>query len=132
MDIEFISQYLQLIFAEANPGVFNQNTFQALKNLRLAGQIDPAEAKHLQTSLRLIQTLEQIIRLCFTGPFDPKMAPGGLEELLTKVAGEITFNRLEYLLWQALTRHQQITIKSWHNFATFPTEFFQQHRLIVD
>ena len=108
VDIEFISQYLQLIFAEANPGVLNQNTFQALQNLRLAGQIDAAQAEHLQTSLRLIQTLEQITRLCFTGPFDPTTAPGGLKDLLTKVAGEVTFDRLEYRLRQDLARNQQI------------------------
>ena len=108
VDIEFVSQYLQLIFAEAHPDVLNQNTFQALQNLRLAGHIDAGDAEQLQTSLRLIQALEQITRLCFTGPFDPKTAPGGLKDLLTKVAGEVTFDRLEYRLRQDLARNQAI------------------------
>ncbi|MEM9355173.1 MAG: bifunctional [glutamine synthetase] adenylyltransferase/[glutamine synthetase]-adenylyl-L-tyrosine phosphorylase [Pseudomonadota bacterium] len=108
VDIEFVSQYLQLLCADADPEVLDQNTFQALQRLRLAGHIDGGHAEQLQSSLRLIQAMEQITRLCFAGPFDPETAPGGLKDLLTKIGGEVTFDRLEDRLRQDLIQNQTI------------------------
>lgn len=108
VDIEFICQYLQLIHAARRPDVLHQNTFRALQALRDADCIDAGSVTPLQESLRLIQTMEQITRLCFTGPFDPKTAPRGLKDLLTKVAGEVTFDRLEHRLRQELAQNRAI------------------------
>ena len=108
VDIEFICQYLQLIHAATNPDVLTANTFRALQGLRDAGCLDSGAASHLQDSLRLIQAMEQITRLCFNGPFNPETAPGGLKDLLTRVAGEVTFDRLEHRLRQELARNRAI------------------------
>lgn len=102
VDIEFACQFLQLVHASDHPLILDQNTEQAIRKLRDNGLLDAATASVLLDSLGLIQSLGQVTRLCFEGPFDPSQAPDGLKDLLAKVGHEPSFEQLEARLRQAL------------------------------
>ncbi|MGI9422500.1 MAG: bifunctional [glutamine synthetase] adenylyltransferase/[glutamine synthetase]-adenylyl-L-tyrosine phosphorylase, partial [Hyphomicrobiaceae bacterium] len=102
VDIEFACQFLQLVYAAEQPQILDQNTQQALKNLRDAGYLSAAATSVLLDTHSLIQDLGQVTRLCFEGPFDPHKAPDGLKQLLAIVGNEPTFSQLEARLRQAL------------------------------
>ena len=95
VDLEFITQYLQLVHAPSHPEILDQNTVQALRKLAEAGLLPPAHADVLIPSARLVNNLTQVLRLCLEGPFNPETAPDGLKDLLAR-AGEVPdFTRLE-------------------------------------
>ncbi len=102
VDIEFTGQYLQLVHAFDHPDVLDQNTQDAINKLRDRDLIDGADAAILLETLGLLQSLGQITRLCFEGPFDPQTAPDGLKELLARTAGEPNFALLEAKMRQAM------------------------------
>ncbi|MDH4981324.1 bifunctional [glutamine synthetase] adenylyltransferase/[glutamine synthetase]-adenylyl-L-tyrosine phosphorylase [Hyphomicrobium sp. D-2] len=98
VDVEFIAQYLQLVYAAEHPEVLNQNTIGAYRKLRDAGLLRAEHADVLIPATRLLHDLTQILRLCLDGRFDPATAPRGLKKLLA-VAGEApTFEELEFRL----------------------------------
>ncbi len=95
VDLEFITQYLQLVHAPSHPEILDQNTVQALRKLAEAGLLPPAHADVLIPAARLVNNLTQVLRLCLEGPFNPETAPDGLKDLLAR-AGEVPdFTRLE-------------------------------------
>ena len=79
VDIEFMTQYLQLIHASAAPAHFlDQNTVQALRQLRSAeASWSQRHADILIPAARLANNLTQVIRLCIQGPFNPRPPPMG-------------------------------------------------------
>jgi glutamate-ammonia-ligase adenylyltransferase len=48
----------------------------------------PADAEVLRPAVRLYHDLTQVLRLCVTGPFNPKTASAGLLRLLAR-AGDV-------------------------------------------
>ena len=103
VDIEFMTQYLQLIHAAQRPSILDQNTVQALRNLTAVGLLDPDLSHLLIEAAGLLNSLTQILRLCLDGPFSPASAPDGLKELLARGAGMPEFAHLEATLQQMLT-----------------------------
>ena len=102
VDLEFITQYLQLAHAADHPQILDQNTVQALGKLAAAGLLQPAHADVLIPAARLLNNLTQVLRLCLEGAFTPDTAPDGLKELLAR-AGEVPdFPRLEGALRESL------------------------------
>ena len=95
VDVEFIAQYLQLVHAEAHPGVLDQNTIEAYRKLRDAGLLAHAHADVLIPATRLLHDLTQIVRLCLEGRFDPATAPSGLKDLLARAGDAPSFPVLE-------------------------------------
>ena len=95
VDLEFITQYLQLISASEHPGVLDQNTKAALQKLLDAGVLMPAQADVLIPAADLLHSLTQVLRLCLDGPFEPSKAPDGMKALLAHAGGTPDFNRLE-------------------------------------
>ncbi|MEZ5843039.1 MAG: bifunctional [glutamine synthetase] adenylyltransferase/[glutamine synthetase]-adenylyl-L-tyrosine phosphorylase [Hyphomicrobiaceae bacterium] len=93
VDIEFITQYLQLVHAAGHPEVLDQGTIPALQKLAHLGLL--ADADDLAQAARLEHDLTQVLRLCFEGPFRPDEAPDGLKALLARVGGEPGFAQLE-------------------------------------
>ncbi len=77
IDIEFITQYLQLLHAPDNPLVLDQDTGASLENLRDAGLLDESPANQLIDALQLWRNLQGIVRLTAGDSFDDQTATSG-------------------------------------------------------
>jgi glutamate-ammonia-ligase adenylyltransferase len=84
LDIEFIAQYLQLVHAEDHPEILDTNTARVLEKATRLGLLSAEDSDVLRPAVRLYHDLTQILRLCLSGPFDPKKAGAGLAGLLTR------------------------------------------------
>ena len=104
VDLEFTTQFLQLVNASERPEVLDQNTELALTKLADAGVLEPADAELLIPAARLYQSLTQILRLCLDEPFDTNDAPQALRDLLARSADMPDFPRLEATLKDTLAR----------------------------
>jgi len=63
VDIEFLTQYLQLSHSATHPEILSPNTCQALKNLSTANILDASTANDLINALMLWQSLQGLLRL---------------------------------------------------------------------
>jgi glutamate-ammonia-ligase adenylyltransferase len=88
VDIEFIAQYLQLVYAAEHPEILDTSTARVLEKAWRLGLLPAAEAEVLRPAVRLYQNLTQILRLCLPGIFEPKAAGAGLVRLLVR-AGDV-------------------------------------------
>ena len=95
IDIEFIAQYLQLVHAAAVPELLDPSTVRVLEKAARAGVLAPADAEVLRPAARLYHDLTQVLRLCVTGPFNPKTAGAGLLSLLARAGDVPDFATLE-------------------------------------
>jgi glutamate-ammonia-ligase adenylyltransferase len=95
IDLEFIAQYLQLVHAAEKPEILDTSTARALDKAARLGLLAPEDADVLRPAVRLYQNLTQILRLCLSGPFDPKSAGPGLLGLLARAADVPDFTTLE-------------------------------------
>src|SRR5262249_18559355 len=86
IDLEFIAQYLQLVHAAKRPEILDTNTARVLEKAAQLGALKPEQAEVLRPAVRLYHDLTQILRLCLSGPFDPKTAASGLLALLARAA----------------------------------------------
>jgi glutamate-ammonia-ligase adenylyltransferase len=86
IDLEFIAQYLQLVHASKTPGILATSTARVLDMAWRLGLLSPEDADVLRPAARLYHNLTQILRLCLSGPFDPKTAGTGLRGLLCRAA----------------------------------------------
>jgi [glutamine synthetase] adenylyltransferase / [glutamine synthetase]-adenylyl-L-tyrosine phosphorylase len=101
VDLEFITQHLQLVHAAEAPEILDQTTISALGKMAHRGFIEPAAADLLIPAADLIHNLTQVTRLTLDGPFDPAKAPDGLKGLLARVGDAPDFERLEASLAEA-------------------------------
>ncbi len=95
VDIEFIAQYLQLVHAADQPDILDTSTARVLDKAARLGLLSKEDAEVLRPAVRLYQNLGQILRLCLTGPFDPKTAGPELLRLLARAADVPDFPTLE-------------------------------------
>jgi glutamate-ammonia-ligase adenylyltransferase len=102
VDLEFIAQHLQLIFAADHPRILDQTTLVALDRAASEGLISADDHRRLASTGRLLHDLTQILRLTLEGPFDPASAPKGLKSLLVRAGDAASFDDLETKLKQAL------------------------------
>jgi glutamate-ammonia-ligase adenylyltransferase len=86
VDIEFIAQFLQLVHAAERPDILDTSTARALDKAWRAGVLATEDAEVLRGAVRLYHDLTQILRLCLSGPFDPKTADPGLAGMLARAA----------------------------------------------
>jgi len=63
VDVEFITQYLQLLHGQAHPSVRSPNTLEALEALRQAGVLAGCAADSLMQGYRFLRRLENKLRL---------------------------------------------------------------------
>ena len=63
VDIEFIAQMLQLMWARENPAVCSPNTCEALARLAEAGKLDAADAALLVRADRVWRTVQGMLRI---------------------------------------------------------------------
>jgi glutamate-ammonia-ligase adenylyltransferase len=95
VDLEFIAQYLQLVHAAERPEILDTSTARVLDKAWFAGVLAPEEADVLRPAARLYHNLTQVLRLCLSGPFDPKTAGSELLRLLARAADLPDFATLE-------------------------------------
>jgi glutamate-ammonia-ligase adenylyltransferase len=104
VDLEFIAQFLQLVHAADKPEILDTATARALDKAARLGVLAPEDADVLRPAVRLYQNLTQILRLCLSGPFDPKSAGPGLLNLLARAADVPDFATLEAHLAETQAR----------------------------
>jgi glutamate-ammonia-ligase adenylyltransferase len=95
VDIEFVAQYLQLVHAATLPEILDTSTARVLDKAAGLGVLAVEDAEVLRPAVRLFHDLTQILRLCLTGPFDPKAAGPGVLALLARAADLPDFPALE-------------------------------------
>ncbi|MDF1685455.1 MAG: bifunctional [glutamine synthetase] adenylyltransferase/[glutamine synthetase]-adenylyl-L-tyrosine phosphorylase [Parvibaculaceae bacterium] len=95
LDIEFITQYLQLRYAHDNPGILKRHTRSALQEAGRSGVITSVESDDLVSALDLVLNLTQINRICIAGTLKPDEATAGLKGLLARSAQAPSFDVLE-------------------------------------
>jgi [glutamine synthetase] adenylyltransferase / [glutamine synthetase]-adenylyl-L-tyrosine phosphorylase len=86
IDLEFIAQYLQLVHAARHPDILDTSTPRVFEKAVQLGLLKADDAEVLRPATRLHHDLTQILRLCLSGPFDPKTAGPGLLGLLARAA----------------------------------------------
>jgi glutamate-ammonia-ligase adenylyltransferase len=104
IDIEFVAQYLQLVHGAGNPEMLDASTVRVLDKAARLGVLAPAHADVLRPAARLYHDLTQVLRLCVTGPFDPKTAGPGLLRLLARAADLPDFATLDAHLIETQAR----------------------------
>jgi glutamate-ammonia-ligase adenylyltransferase len=98
IDLEFIAQYLQLVHAHEKPEILDTSTARVLEKAWALRLIAREDADVLRAAAQLYQNLTQILRLCLSGPFEPKTAASGLLRLLARAADVPDFATLEATL----------------------------------
>lgn len=94
VDIEFLSQYLQLRHAHKQPAVIAQNTTDALMNLSENGVIDDETAKTLYRAMSFWRNIQGVVRLSVGESFDLSVLPGGCQTFLVTACGHESFEIL--------------------------------------
>ena len=102
VDLEFLTQFLQIVSAAEHPEVLDQNTELALTKLSAAGVLALGDAEILVPAAQLYHTLTQVLRLCLEKPFVPEEAPQALKELLARASDMPDFATLEITLRETL------------------------------
>jgi glutamate-ammonia-ligase adenylyltransferase len=103
-DIEFIAQYLQLVHAAKHPDILDPSTARVLERAARLGLLSPEDSEVLRPAVQLYQNLSQILRLCLSGPFDPKKTDPGLLRLLARAADVPDFVTLDAHLTETQAR----------------------------
>jgi glutamate-ammonia-ligase adenylyltransferase len=111
IDIEFIAQYLQLVHADKHPAILDTSTSRVLEKARSAGALAREDADILRPAVRLYQALTQILRLCLSGPFDPKKSSPELLRLLARAADVPDFASVEATLADTQEKVRQAFVR---------------------
>jgi glutamate-ammonia-ligase adenylyltransferase len=86
------------VHAEANPAILDTSTARVLDKARALGVLPREDADVLRPAVQLYQALTQILRLCLSGPFEPKKASSRLLQLLARAADVPDFASVEATL----------------------------------
>ena len=95
IDIEFIAQFLQLVYAAAHPEILDRSSLQVLEKAARLKFLAQGDVDVLRPAARLYQDLGQILRLCLSERFRPDAAGADLLRLLARAADEPDFSTLE-------------------------------------
>jgi len=97
IDIEFITQFLQLKHAAKHPDILSQNTSDALRRITEKGLIEATTGASLLSALKLWQTIQGLLRLTIEGYFnkgrEEEISPA-LQEILARATGTKDFDNL--------------------------------------
>jgi glutamate-ammonia-ligase adenylyltransferase len=107
IDIEFIAQYLQLIYAHRLPEILDTSTARVLDKAWRLQVLPVDDAEVLRPAVELYQDLTQLLRLCLSRPFNPKTAGMGLLRLLARAADVPDFAALDATLIETQARVRQ-------------------------
>jgi [glutamine synthetase] adenylyltransferase / [glutamine synthetase]-adenylyl-L-tyrosine phosphorylase len=95
VDIDFIAQYLQLVYAADKPDILNVSTLAVLDNAARLGVLAQSDAEVLRGAGRLYHDLTQILRLCVTGKFNPATSGEDLLRVMARAGDTPDFSTLE-------------------------------------
>jgi glutamate-ammonia-ligase adenylyltransferase len=95
VDVEFITQYLQLRHAHDHPEILSTNTTEALGRVARAGLLDGERCADLIAAVRLWRNVQGLLRLSLTSKFDDATAPTGLRQVLAEAADVKNFDDLK-------------------------------------
>jgi glutamate-ammonia-ligase adenylyltransferase len=98
VDIEFIAQYLQIVHAHERPEILQVTTLRALERLIQARILNEEDGHRLKEACLLYQRLTQVLRLCVSGPYDPKSVPSGLNRIVASASAMPDISSAEALL----------------------------------
>ena len=107
VDIDFITQFLQLVHAAEKPEILAVNTLQVLDNAVRLDILLPRDAAVLRPAARLYHDLTQILRLCVSAKFKPETAGEDLLRVMTRAGDAPDFSALE-----ALVRETQSDVRA--------------------
>ncbi|MEE2996152.1 MAG: bifunctional [glutamine synthetase] adenylyltransferase/[glutamine synthetase]-adenylyl-L-tyrosine phosphorylase [Pseudomonadota bacterium] len=113
VDIEFITQYLQLKYAADTPEILAGDTSAVLLVAVEKGFIDAETASDLDCAMKLWRNLQSILRLTVDGDFNEEGASVALKRMIVKACGAASFNQLK----------QTILVTSAKNAAHFSSFF---------
>lgn len=108
VDIEFLAQYLQLVHASDHQEILDTGTAGVLDAAARLGLLKQADADILRPAFRLYQNINQILRLCVSGPFKPENAGADLLRLLVRASGEPDFSALQARLRETQAEVRQV------------------------
>jgi glutamate-ammonia-ligase adenylyltransferase len=95
VDIDFIAQYLQLVYAAEKPDILNVSTLAVIDNAARLGALTQSDAEVLRAAGRLYHDLTQIIRLCVSGKFNPATAGEDLLRVMARAGDTPDFSTLQ-------------------------------------
>ncbi|MCZ6524045.1 MAG: glutamine-synthetase adenylyltransferase, partial [Alphaproteobacteria bacterium] len=104
LDLEFISQYLQLRHAADRPEALDTNTSAAFRRLEQIGALSAEVAEELIAATLLMRNLQGLSQLSSEGPIDEERTPEGLREALARAGGAADFGALKRDLVAAQAR----------------------------
>jgi [glutamine synthetase] adenylyltransferase / [glutamine synthetase]-adenylyl-L-tyrosine phosphorylase len=94
-DIDFIAQYLQLIYAHEKPDILDVSTLEVLDHAERLGVLERSAADILRSAARLYHDLTQILRLCVNERFNPETAGEDLLRLMARAGDAPDFSSLQ-------------------------------------
>lgn len=86
VDVEFITQYLQLRWAHAYPDILHTNLGEALDRTGELGLLTSADVASLKSAWQLWSSLQQTLRLTHEGDFREKALTARVRQLLANAA----------------------------------------------
>ena len=98
VEVEFVAQTLQLMYAAAHPGCLSTNTDRALRMLRQVEVLSEADGALLRNAVGLYSRLTQLLRLCVSEAYDPRKSTAGLNRMVAGAAGCADIAQTEALL----------------------------------
>jgi glutamate-ammonia-ligase adenylyltransferase len=122
VDIEFCTQYLQLLHAWQAPEVLRQNTVAAIEQLASRHSLAAGDAAGLLDAARFQLALLQVLRIAAAGAFDAGGASEGMKHLLARAGEAENFRALETQLVDVQSRARGVFEK------LFPSDSNCHHR----
>lgn len=95
VDLEFITQTLQLIHARKNARLLDPNTRNALEKLTHAGVLTKALGQQLIDAADRYHNLTQVLRIAVSGTFVPDAASDALKNRLARAVDAPSFSLVE-------------------------------------
>ncbi|MCB1436671.1 MAG: bifunctional [glutamine synthetase] adenylyltransferase/[glutamine synthetase]-adenylyl-L-tyrosine phosphorylase [Rhodobiaceae bacterium] len=111
VDLEFITQFLQLAHGADHPDILDQNTVASLRKLAAAGLLSGEQADDLLEASTLYHNLTQVLRLCLENDLDDASLPRGLQLLLARAAALPDFSVLAAHLAATQSRVREIFVE---------------------
>jgi glutamate-ammonia-ligase adenylyltransferase len=91
LDLEFLAQYQVLRHAGAHPSLLTGNTAEVFRAAGAARLLPTGEARRLAEATLFLRAVQNVLRLCVAGRFEPQSVPPGLGRFIAKVGGCASF-----------------------------------------